>query len=457
MAWNDFLFAGDNSITQEQKDSLTRKGLLQAGLAIMAANGRPGVTPGQAIASGLLSGLGAVGEGQKSLHENDLDATRLGLAKQQLQQGQQGIDRQAQMDAIAKKSMLPDGTFNQMGYANDLAAISPALAQDYLIGVQRQKLTEAQARQKQTREIQQGSNVLTQEMDPASGNWNTIATAPRWQPQSSSRGPSAIEEKIALARKFGATDDDIRGMLGFGDLGSAPTYNPNGPTGEEFIKSLPVNDQPIVKAVIDGRYPIPVGKAAASPQWQRVVALATQADPTFDAGNYPARAKSRVDFTSGQAARESQALNTLAGHIATLKDAALELNNSRFKGYNRVANLIGSETGNPAIVKFKAAAKAVGDEAAKVFAGGQSALGDREKIESLLDVNNSPEQLLSTIDQYSELVGSRMDSLQQRANQGLGLGSRDVRIVGDKAAKLFGKKGPAQPTSTSGWSVTKDD
>jgi len=34
-----------------------------------------------------------------------------------------------------------------------------------------------------TREVKSNSNVLTQEFDPASGKWNTIATSPEWNPR----------------------------------------------------------------------------------------------------------------------------------------------------------------------------------------------------------------------------------------------------------------------------------
>lgn len=49
----------------------------------------------------------------------------------------------------------------------------------------RGQLYEAQAKEasskanaKMTREVKSNSNVLTQEYDPASGKWNTIATSP---------------------------------------------------------------------------------------------------------------------------------------------------------------------------------------------------------------------------------------------------------------------------------------
>lgn len=144
----------------------------------------------------------------------------------------------------------------------------------------RGKLTDLQTQKAQrdlntapTRELDVGNNKVTQEQK-ADGSWKTIATAGRFAPQQSAT--SALSQQIELMRKFGATDDDIKSKLGIGGgLSNTPIYNPNGPTGDDFIKTLPANDQTVVKAVLDGRYPIPTGRAATSPEWQRAVQLVT--------------------------------------------------------------------------------------------------------------------------------------------------------------------------------------
>ena len=43
------------------------QGLLRAGLGILAANGRPGTTPFQAISGGLLGGLDSIQQGANDL------------------------------------------------------------------------------------------------------------------------------------------------------------------------------------------------------------------------------------------------------------------------------------------------------------------------------------------------------------------------------------------------------
>lgn len=310
----------------------------------------------------------------------------------------------------------------------------------------------------QTREIDMGNQKVTQEQQP-DGSWKQIASGSRFAPQQSEG--SALMQKIAVAKKLGATDDDIKGMLGFGSgLSNTPTYNPNGPTGDTFIKTLPANDQPIVKAVLDGRYPIPTGKAATSPEWQRVVQLATQADPTFDAGNYLARASARKDFTSGPTSKTITGLNTLAHHINTLNSSIDGLDNGSLQTLNTVGNFFNNRTGNPKVVKFQVAANAVADEAAKVFAGSGSALADREKLASMFDSSMSPAQLKAATAQLSQLVEGKLGGLQNQLDQGMGMGSRNIQVVSPEARQLFdsqsgGIQQPNAQPANGGWSVKK--
>jgi hypothetical protein len=198
------------------------------------------------------------------------------------QQDQQQRRRNIQDLALKHVTPGPDGKpiFDQQGYINELASLDPQAALDLHQNEIRTKVAELQAQKAQRdlntpdiRKIESGNNIITQEQQP-DGTYRPIATASRFAPQQSAA--SALAQQIALMKQFGATDDDIKAKLGIGGgLTNTPTYNPNGPTGDDFIKTLPANDQPIVRAVVNGQYPIPTGKAATSPEWQRVVQMAT--------------------------------------------------------------------------------------------------------------------------------------------------------------------------------------
>lgn len=105
------------------------------------------------------------------------------------------------------------------------------------------------------------------------------------------------------------------------------------------------------------------------------------------------------------------------------------MNNSDISLLNRGSNFIGKEFGGKqgqALAAFNTSAKAVGDEAAKVFAGGQSALGDRQEIAHSLDPNAPNSNLRATLRTYSDLVQSRLAALQDQSNQALGYGSKSI-------------------------------
>lgn len=433
------------------------------------------MTPIQAISGGLLGGINSAQQGARQLQDDKAQQQRMQFQQAQMTDQQDQMQRRRQIQDLALKHVTPgpDGKpfFDQEGYINELSGLDPQAALELHQNEIRTKAADLQAQKAQRdlntpdiRKIESGNNIITQEQQP-DGSYKPIATAGRFAPQQS--GSSALAQQIALLRQYGATDDDIKQKLGIGGgLTNTPTYNPNGPTGDDFLKTLPANDQPIVKSVIDGRYPIPTGKAATSPEWQRVVQLATQADPSFDAGNYPARAAARKDFTSGPTSKTITGLNTLAHHINTLNSSIDGLDNGKYPMVNSIGNAFQSKTGDPRVNKFQVAANAVADEAAKVFAGSGSALADREKLASMFDPSMSPAQLKAATTQLSELVEGKLGGLQNQLDQGLGIGSRDIQVVSPEARKLFdayrGGNGPQQAASatgaaTGGWSARRVD
>lgn len=281
----------------------------------------------------------------------------------------------------------------------------------------------------QTREIDMGNNKVTQEQQP-DGSWKQIATAGRFAPQQSAS--SALAQKVALLKQYGATDDDIKAQLG---IGGANTQAPT-------MDSLSPADKSSVQAIVDGRYPVPTGKQAMDPNWQRLISVAQQVDPTLDAGTYKARAAARQNFTSGKIGEQIKSLNTLAHHLDEFGSTIDQLDNSNVKNVNRVSNFFSSELGGKGqanLSKFNIASGAVGDELAKTFAGGQSALGDREHNKAIFDANNGADALRAAHQEASRLVLGRLQALQDQADQAMGYGSKSIQVIDPKAKKLFDK------------------
>jgi hypothetical protein len=359
------------------------------------------------------------------------------------------MQRRQQIQDLALKFAKPDGTFDMPGYQSALAQFDPQAAMELHQNELQSKNAELQGQKTQrdlntaqTREIDMGNNKVTQEQQ-SDGTWKTIATAGRFAPQQSAA--SAFAQKVALIKQYGGTDDDVKRALGIGgaDTSSVPT-----------IDSLSPSDKATVQSIVDGRYPVPTGKQAMDPNWQRLISVAQQVDPTLDAGTYKARAAARQNFTSGKIGEQIKSLNTLAHHLDEFGSTIDQLDNSNVKNVNRVSNFFSSELGGKGqanLSKFNIASGAVGDELAKTFAGGQSALGDREHNKAIFDANNGADALRAAHQEASRLVLGRLQALQDQADQALGYGSRSIQVIDPKAKKLFdkfsGEGGGSSPVS----------
>lgn len=197
-------------------------------------------------------------------------------------------------------------------------------------------------------------------------------------------------------------------------------------SGEEYLKTLPPNLARQVKMIAEGRRAIPTGYALRNPQVQELIAAATQYDPTLDSANAATRMATRKDFTSGKSAANITAMNTAVGHLLTLRKKAQALNNTRFPILNRVGNRLSVETGSKAVKEFEVARQAVASELTRVFRGTGGALAEVKEWEHSVDAAGSPEQLEGAIQTATELLASRLESLQEQYRQGMGR-SADVR------------------------------
>jgi hypothetical protein len=244
-----------------------------------------------------------------------------------------------------------------------------------------------------------------------------------------------------------------------------PGANPadgSGIHGEDFLKSLPADKAQMVKALAEGRMQFPSGFALRSPQWTQMLQWVGEYDPSFDAANYGSRASTRKAFTSGKEGAQVNALNTVVGHLNAISEAADALGNSSIPMLNQAKNWLGAQTGNPNIAKFKAIRNSVADELVRVW---RQAGGSEKDIEARLkdlDAANSPEQLHGVIATLTDLLGSKVESLQTQYRQGMGTiaGGLDLltpesqRTIDRLRAKAEGRAMPAAPASASHYSVT---
>jgi len=177
-----------------------------------------------------------------------------------------------------------------------------------------------------------------------------------------------------------------------GQYGIAP-----GETGPSVLAKIPASLASQVKALAEGRLPMPSSFALAKPYWQTLLQLTSQYDPTFDAASAPARKAAITAFTgNGKAAQTIGSVNRVANHLQLL--------------WNESQKLAGPNLHNSALNSFAATVgQSFEPEDAKAYdTEVQFIAGELEKI-----ARNSP----GTVSGVNEIINnlSRKQSASTRA------------------------------------------
>jgi hypothetical protein len=226
---------------------------------------------------------------------------------------------------------------------------------------------------------------------------------------------------------------------------------PSDPNAPQLLVSRPPKAKPeedttvddnIVKGLIEGRISPPTQKAAATPYWQAQLQAATQADPTFDGVNFQARQKTRNDFTSGKAADNIRALNTVVGHLDELDRSIDGLGN--YEGFlgshlnNALAQSIaGASNTDQRVKNFETAKTAVANELTRVFRGTGGAEADIQAWQKQLDAASGPTALHSVVKRMANLINSRVGALGDQYNAGMGTTHDPLTLLTPEKQKSF--------------------
>lgn len=188
------------------------------------------------------------------------------------------------------------------------------------------------------------------------------------------------------------------------------------------------------------------------PPWQRggynqavktaIQSAVAQQHPEYDAKEYVSRQAALTGFKSGAEARNITSANTVVGHLDTLAKAAADLQNRSLPAWNAVANTFESGTGDPRVVRFEAAQNAVATELAKLFKGGNAAPTSQEinDFKKVISPNMSPDQINGAIAQYTDLMGSRLQALQDQWDKGV-KGPRTLPFLTPKSREILARIG----------------
>ncbi|HSW50511.1 MAG TPA: hypothetical protein VLH09_10065, partial [Bryobacteraceae bacterium] len=223
-------------------------------------------------------------------------------------------------------------------------------------------------------------------------------------------------------------------------LPPAPAFGAVGERNEAFLAQLDTGTANTVKAIIDGRYPVPTGAALRSPQIQRLLNATATYEPGFDLTQWKTRADTRTEFAKGNAARNIRSLNTLIDHAGKLMDVTDRLGNWGFAPANRVANTVRANTiGSPALRDWNIASQAVISEAVSLFKGTGATNQEIDEMRQHFLPNGTMEEQKSGIRTIIGLAFGRLQALDDQFKNALKK-PRDFRFLSPKSVEILKKK-----------------
>jgi hypothetical protein len=243
-----------------------------------------------------------------------------------------------------------------------------------------------------------------------------------------------IDADVASAKSKGELDTKLAGLK----LSSTGMGDYTDPEGEEAVAG----------SMAVYKIPLPSGFAMSKPYWQRVVAKILKINPAWDYTKYGARKTLRESFEAKKDADITRAMNTLVGHLSSIYDNIKDLDNSGFKLWNRIKNLAAKEVPatNPdvanALKRFQADATAAPGELASVYKGTGAAATDQEMKEwrKMFDNADSPNQILSGIDEMFKLMFTRLRAHQNKWETGMAM-PKDFHFLSDEARSALTRFG----------------
>lgn len=212
-----------------------------------------------------------------------------------------------------------------------------------------------------------------------------------------------------------------------------------------------------VRAVDEGRMPLPTGAAQRMPQNIALMELLARYDPGFTAQDYASKLATRKDFTAGPTSKNITALNTVMQHVKELDGAAGDLDNWKSASLgpltgsaNALTQWYRSNEQDPRLTRFNTAANAVANELERAFRGSTTAISGIEEWRKGLNPAMSPEQWQAARGTLMKLIGGRLEALADQYNRGMGTMKDPMMMLSPEAGKAYKElQSPQRPVAQS--------
>lgn len=225
-------------------------------------------------------------------------------------------------------------------------------------------------------------------------------------------------------------------------------------TGLDYLASLRETNPDRarkVEAIINGDAPFPTGNAATKPINQALIRDVYRAEPGVSASDFSTRQNVRKDYSSGNAAKVTKAVNTAITHGGGLEKAIADLGN--FSLLPGVLNPITGQIQKQYDTKYQKARKEFDVNAENyvreldfAISGGRPTVSGAAHQRSAFDINASPEENMASLRKSIELLKGRLDSHAEGFNKGMRTNREGVDFVDppNRAVykKLLGETAP---------------
>lgn len=192
-------------------------------------------------------------------------------------------------------------------------------------------------------------------------------------------------------------------------------------TGDAYLATLSPGIAGTAKAIASYRQAPLTAMALRSPQGSQLMQAVNQLNPNYDATQYAAKNKSRLDFATGKNGNTVRSLNVAVQHLDQLGQLSQALDNGNIQLFNKIGQGFAAQTGNQAPTNFNAAKQLVGDEIVKAIVGAGGGVGDREEAAKNISAASSPQQLAGVIQTYKGLMAGQLSGLKQQYEKNTGL------------------------------------
>lgn len=219
-----------------------------------------------------------------------------------------------------------------------------------------------------------------------------------------------------------------------------------GSKNEGALEGLTAEQASVVKKMANYELPIPGSFAMKDPKWQTLMGRAALYDPSFDSVQYGVKSGVRKSFTSGKDKDNLVSLNTAVGHIDSLVKAKNELANSNWVMGNAAVNLLAKYfpatpdliARQGAVTGVKTKFNAVKDEMAAIFKrSGATDVSIKAWGDTIEDPSTAtPKMWTAFINGALELMGSRIDTLRNTYEQGMGR-PKDFAFLSNNSRKIL--------------------